>query len=78
MKNTGADNRGPEDSVRFTVQDGTLAAHTDSALYFQYSGLGEVPQKVQPKVVPAPIKNTVSVLKALDPMFPAPPQAAQE
>lgn len=59
MRNTRADNRGPEDSVRFTVQDGTSAAHTDSALYFQYSALGEVPQKVQPKVVPAPIKNTL-------------------
>lgn len=53
MKNTGADDRGPEDSVCFMVQDGTSAAHPQTLLFFisNTPGLDEVSQKGQPKLV---------------------------
>lgn len=81
MKNTGADDRGPEDSVCFMVQDGTSAAHPQTLLFFisNTPGLDEVSQKGQPKLVSGTHwKYTGSTSKALDPMLPPPPRAAQE
>ena len=55
MKNTGAHDHGPGDSVCFMVQDGRSAAPPETLLFFisNTPGFDEVSQKGQPELVPS-------------------------